>query len=56
MMDNPEYARTAVMKIELYQTNGIFPGEDLILTFETSTSVIDMELVKQFTEKYLLLR
>ncbi|MCR5704117.1 MAG: hypothetical protein K6G85_05790 [Eubacterium sp.] len=54
MMDSPEYARTAVMKIGLYEKNGIFPGEDLIITFETSTSVIDMELVKQFTEKYLI--
>ena len=54
MMDNPEYARTAVMKISSYEKNGIFPGEDLILTFETSTSVIDMELVKAFTEKYLI--
>jgi len=54
MMDNPEYARTAVMKIRSYESNGILPGENLILTFETSTSVIDMELVKTFTEKYLL--
>lgn len=54
MMDNPEYARTAVMKIESYEKNGIVPGENLILTFETSNSVIDMEIVKQFTEKYLI--
>ncbi len=54
MMDNPEYARTAIMKIELYENNGIFPGEDLIMSFETSASVINMELVQQFTEKYLI--
>lgn len=54
MMDNPEYARTAVMKIKSYESNGIFPGENLILTFETATSVIDMELVKVFAEKHLL--
>ncbi|SEQ00257.1 hypothetical protein SAMN02910289_01058 [Lachnospiraceae bacterium RM5] len=54
MMDNPDYARTAVMKIELYEKNGICPGENLILTFETANSVIDMELVKQFTKKYLV--
>lgn len=54
MMDNPEYARKAVMKIESYEKNGIYPGEDLILTFETSTSLIDMEIVRQFTKKYLV--
>ncbi|SEQ00398.1 hypothetical protein SAMN02910289_01062 [Lachnospiraceae bacterium RM5] len=53
MMDNPEYARTAVAKIESYESNGIFPGEDLILTFETSNYLIDMELIKRLTKKYL---
>ncbi len=53
MMDNPEYSRTAVAKIESYESNGIFPGEDLILTFETSNYLIDMELIKRLTKKYL---
>ena len=55
MMDNPEYARKAIKKIELYEKNGILPGVDLITTFETSTSVIDTELLRLFTEKYLML-
>ena len=54
MMDNPEYARNAVTKMKLYEKNGILPGENLILTFETSKSVIDMEIVKKFTERYLI--
>jgi len=54
MMDNPEYARNAVQKINLYEFNGIFPGENLILTFETSTTVISTELLASLTEKYLL--
>ena len=54
MMDNPEYVRSAVSKIQTYEKNGLYPGEDLILIFETSTSVIDMDLVKAFTEKYLI--
>lgn len=54
MLDNVEYARNAVKKIELYEKNGIFPGEDLILTFETSTSVINTELIKCLSNKYLL--
>ncbi len=54
MMDKPEYARTAVKKIELYEKSGIYPGENLILTFETSVSAINMNLIKELTEKYLL--
>lgn len=54
MMDNTDYARAAVQKIELYEKNGIFPGENLILTFETSTSSINTALLKKLTAKYLL--
>lgn len=53
-MDNPDYARTAVQKISMYESNGLFPGEDLILTFETSNSVVSTELIKKMTEKYLI--
>ena len=35
MVDNPVYARNMVRKIECYENNGIFPGERLILTYET---------------------
>ena len=54
MLDNPEYARAAVKKIELYEMNGIFPGEDMILTYETSTTVINTVLMKNLTKRYLL--
>lgn len=54
MMDNPDYARTAVQKIELYEKNGIFPGDNLILTFETSSTTINTELLKKMTERFLL--
>ncbi len=54
MLDNPEYARAAVKKIELYEMNGIFPGEDLILTYETSSIVINTVLMKNLTKRYLL--
>ena len=54
MLDNPEYARSAVKKIELYEMNGIYPGDALILTFETSVSVIRTDIMKNLTKKYLL--
>lgn len=35
MMDNPEYAYKAVLKLETYMKNGFYPGKNLLLTFET---------------------
>ncbi len=52
MMDNPEYAKNAVKKIELYAQNGIFPGEKLILTFETSTQVLDKKILETLVQRY----
>ena len=53
MMDKPEYARTAVRKIESYQKNGIYPGERLILTFETEQSVLNSNNIEELIKKYL---
>lgn len=54
MLDKEDYARNAVKKINLYESNNIYPGEQLILTFETSTSVINTNQLKRLTQKYLL--
>ena len=54
MMDNSEYARAAIQKIGTYEKNGIFPGENLILTFETSITPINTELMQMNVKKYLL--
>lgn len=54
MMDNPNYAKSAIQKIELYEKNGIFPGENLILTFETGATSINTELIKIMVKRFLL--
>ena len=43
----------AVRKIELYQKNGIYPGEQLILTFETEQSMLNQNILEKLVEKYL---
>lgn len=53
MMDRQEYARSAVRKIESYQKNGIYPGDQLILTFETEQSVLNSKVIEGLVEKYL---
>ena len=54
MMDNQEYARSAIKKINLYQMNGIFPGERLILTFETEMDILNSKIINALVEKYLI--
>ena len=54
MMDKPEYAKSAVKKIETYQRNGIHLGERLILTFETELTVLNSQIVEELVERYLV--
>lgn len=53
-MDDPEYARKAIKKIETYEKNGIFPGQKLILTFETLQDGLDMKVVEKLVKAYLI--
>lgn len=52
-MDDPTYARNAVKKIEAYENNNIFPGERLILTFETEYTILSTKTIEKLVEKYL---
>ena len=47
------YARNAVKKIEAYENNNIFPGERLILTFETEYTILSTKTIEKLVEKYL---
>ena len=53
-MVDPVYAQSAVRKIHAYEKNGIFPGERLILTFETEKTVLDMNVVEMLMHRYLI--
>lgn len=54
MMDDAVYAQKAVKKIELYEKNGIFPGERLILTFETGQTTLNNEIIEAMAKRYLI--
>lgn len=49
-MDDPDYARDNVKKIKAYQKNGYIPGKNLIITMETSESVLDIQTIKDLIE------
>lgn len=53
MMDDPVYAEAAIKKIATYEQNGIFLGENLILTYETRKNPINQKLVRGLIEHYL---
>ncbi len=53
MMDNPEYCKKAIEKLELYQANGIYPGDNLIVTMESSLKSIGLRALEQLLGKIL---
>ena len=52
--DEPLYARDMVRKINTYENNGIFPGERLILTYETEQTILSTGKIEQLAERYLM--
>lgn len=54
-MDDPKYAEYAVRKIHAYEQSDIWPGERLILTFETEKTILDIEIIKKLLERYDLM-
>ena len=47
MMDKPNYLKNTIRKIQTYEANGIFRGENLIITYESSNHVLNLEWVMQ---------
>ena len=53
-MNDADYAEKAIRKINTYIANGIFPGDNLIVSFESSGVVINDNIIKKIIKKYLL--
>ena len=54
LMDNPEYCCKAIKKIDMYNRNGIFEGDKLVLTYETSKNSLNIKNVERLIGKYFL--
>lgn len=54
MMDNPEYCKKALEKIDMYEENGILLGEKLFATFESSLKPINMKSIEYLIRDFLL--
>ena len=53
-VDDPKYARKMVKKIQSYENNEIFPGEKLILTYETELTILNTAKIEQLVKRYLI--
>ena len=54
MMDSPGYYDNTVRKISAYIMNGYFPGDNLILSFETSTATLNTLVIRETIHRCLL--
>ena len=54
MLDNPEYCKRAIEKIEKYEACGIFVGEKLLLTYESSLKPLNMSSLQMLIDKYMI--
>ena len=53
MMDDPEYVRKAMSRIDEFEENGIRLGENLIYTWETKSQPLNPHVIRKKINKYL---
>lgn len=54
MMDDPDYCKQALEKIDLYESCGIMLGDKLLATFESSRKSINMKNVDAIIERCII--
>lgn len=54
MMDNAEYATKNIRRVMEYSIEGVFPGSELILSFETAEVPLSTDYIKALIKNYLL--
>ncbi len=54
MMDDPEYVEKAIKKIAMYERQGIFLGEGLVVTFESKNLPLNSKMVDCTIKHYLI--
>lgn len=54
MMDNAEYCKKTLEKLEAYEKNGLYPGEKLLFTMECSQKEINIKNLDNIIDKYLV--
>ena len=52
-MDDPKYIYKNIYKLRLYEKNGIFVGDQLILTYESKDRPLDMSHIERLIDRYI---
>lgn len=47
MMDNPDYSKRVVQKMNIYAQNGYFPGDNFLATYETENCPFDIKIFEK---------
>lgn len=53
LMDDPQYAANSCKKLQTYQNSGLFLGQEIIISWETTTSPFTKFQAQQIASKYL---
>lgn len=53
MMDNPEYCKRAIEKMEIYERNELFTCRDVVYTFESSNKAININSIENIINRFL---
>ncbi len=54
MLDEDEYRRHNLQKLDEYRDNGIYPGKNLLITYETADSPLDIIGIKKMLKELLI--
>ena len=54
LLDDEEYRRGCLNKLDEYRKNSIFPGKNLILTYETSDNPLDIKGIKEMLKELFI--
>ncbi len=52
LMDNPEYKKNMISKLQLYTSHGIIPSIQLITTYETRETPLNMDMIEKIVRHY----
>ncbi len=53
-MDDEDYRKENMYKLDLYRANGIYPGKNLLFTYETADNPLDINGIRRMLKDILL--
>ncbi|MGN0377983.1 MAG: hypothetical protein ACI4EU_00185 [Butyrivibrio sp.] len=54
MIDDPDYLSSAISKLDEYRKNGIYPGKNLLITYESKESYLNIKEIRSMVRDIIL--